>query len=349
MGAGPQNRNGENQHYVPRFLLKNFCPPLGNKETIDVFDKRELRLFKANISKIAAEIDFNVINTLGHRVSLENGYTAIENVAAPLVAKLRTARTLTVLTSEERYTLAIFAGSMFLRNARLRGDIKAIGARIKEIVSANFGKRALTPEVSSADSDEYAKHMASYIHFDEVKTYADMFLEKDWLLVGPDAGGSFVLSDNPVVMHNDNDYGPYGNFGILVPGIYIYLPVAPDLVLGFWCPSNRKRLLENFRRGFEGIRTMERLRRLGMDKFDDAIAFNFHEYERVILESYNYIYSIESGNACSIGRAAREHLNVLQVYSSSRFILGAGGNEGYIVNYLDEFPEARQPFRVRVS
>ncbi len=40
-----------------------------------------------------------------------------------------------------------------------------------------------------------------------------------------------------VALANQNDTSPYGNLGLEVKGIEIYLPIAPDLAIAFWCPS----------------------------------------------------------------------------------------------------------------
>jgi len=42
---------------------------------------------------------------------------------------------------------------------------------------------------------------------------------------------SFYLGDNPVLaLNNTRDFGPYGNIGLAVPGIEIYLPLTSDLL-----------------------------------------------------------------------------------------------------------------------
>ena len=48
----------ENQHYVPKMLLRNFC--ISNTEQIYVYDKWERRSFQTNIKNISCERDFNV-------------------------------------------------------------------------------------------------------------------------------------------------------------------------------------------------------------------------------------------------------------------------------------------------
>lgn len=37
-------------------------------------------------------------------------------------------------------------------------------------------------------------------------------------------------------MHNNKQYGPYGNIGLAVPHIEIYYPLSRDVVLAYMCP-----------------------------------------------------------------------------------------------------------------
>ena len=39
-------------------------------------------------------------------------------------------------------------------------------------------------------------------------------------------------------MHNENDFGPYGNLGFLVPGVQIYIPISPECCFAYYCASN---------------------------------------------------------------------------------------------------------------
>lgn len=50
------------------------------------------------------------------------------------------------------------------------------------------------------------------------------------------------MLDNPVVMKNSNDFGAYGNLGLAVRGIKIYLPLSSTLMLTMYCPSIREQM-----------------------------------------------------------------------------------------------------------
>ena len=71
-------------------------------------------------------------------------------------------------------------------------------------------------------------------HLDE---YARRLLTKDILLFEAPVGTEFLLGDSPLALHNEREFGAYGNLGLAVPGIEVYLPLSPALQLAFWCPS----------------------------------------------------------------------------------------------------------------
>jgi Protein of unknown function (DUF4238) len=53
----PHKKSDENQHYVPRLLLKNFSVPL-KRDQLMAFDKQAEKTFLANITKISSEKGF---------------------------------------------------------------------------------------------------------------------------------------------------------------------------------------------------------------------------------------------------------------------------------------------------
>ena len=59
-----------------------------------------------------------------------------------------------------------------------------------------------------------------------------------------DCKDEVYISDNPLVMHNQKDFGPYGNIGLAVPGIEIYYPLSPNTILAYMCPLALKKTEE---------------------------------------------------------------------------------------------------------
>ena len=60
---------GEQHHYVPRFLLRNFTQ--GKKPQIFVYDKSNDKQFRTNIKNVAAESGF-------YDIEVEDGFLTLE-------------------------------------------------------------------------------------------------------------------------------------------------------------------------------------------------------------------------------------------------------------------------------
>ena len=69
-----------------------------------------------------------------------------------------------------------------------------------------------------------------------LRSVVGMLLRKTGILFSTPTD-SFYISDTPVALHNMQDTGPYGNLGLMVPGIEIYMPISARYVLGLLCPT----------------------------------------------------------------------------------------------------------------
>jgi hypothetical protein len=71
----------------------------------------------------------------------------------------------------------------------------------------------------------------------EVGEYADIISQKVIFLSRAAPKRTFYVSDNPVALNNRLNLGPYGNLGLAVKGIEIYLPLSANLIQCAFCPS----------------------------------------------------------------------------------------------------------------
>lgn len=79
----------ENQHYVPKMLLRNFSfDGRGEEPQVHVFDKREDGAFATGISNVAAKCGFYDLEHQGVEASLEPAMSDIEMRTAAAFAKL---------------------------------------------------------------------------------------------------------------------------------------------------------------------------------------------------------------------------------------------------------------------
>jgi Protein of unknown function (DUF4238) len=117
-----ENSANENQHYVPKFLLRNFSE-LDKKqkgEKIWAFDKSNSSIFRTNLRNLAAERGFYDIEGDEGRIATETLLSELEDHSAGALRKIVEDRRLGKLSSAERKWLCVFCAVQFLRvrNAR---------------------------------------------------------------------------------------------------------------------------------------------------------------------------------------------------------------------------------------
>ena len=214
------------QHYVPQFLLNSFARQgKGKKLQISVFDKHESREFKASVDKVFGERDFNTFSSNAGTICLEEALGRIETDVAPLISRIVRVRTLD-LNETEVVTLAFFIALMHTRTTGFRKQIETLTENIRGVVASNFERQSeALSEIDKAMVPDAIKLQALGFMLRSAHKFAPVIAAKRLVLFA-DPGGNFIIGDSPVVLHSDRNFGPYGNIGLAVPGIQIYLPSA---------------------------------------------------------------------------------------------------------------------------
>lgn len=154
----------------------------------------------------------------------------IENEAAPVIAGLLRHKDISYLTADDRYKLAVFVA---VQRARTFGELERISGMIS-VMTDKLAAMGATEEQAGETKDVFLRQLVLQM------PHIDHLLNKDWYLLETRPEHPFYVSDNPVVLKNSNDFGPYGNIGLAVRGIEIYLPLSSTLMLAMYCPSIRE-------------------------------------------------------------------------------------------------------------
>lgn len=212
-------------------------PAKGKLLQVHVLDKTDDRTFRTASENILLGRDFNTFNDGDMALSLEGGMGKIETRAAEVVQTLRASRTLDALSTEDRAAICVFAALQRLRGVGLRAQILDMDTQLRAMLRASGDDPDLIPQLNGGQDPEQVKLTALLLIRNNLDVFAKSLALKAMFLIEPPASRTFLLGDSPVVMANSVDHGPYGNLGFDVEGIELYLPVAPDLAIGFWCPS----------------------------------------------------------------------------------------------------------------
>lgn len=226
----------QNQHYVPKFILRNF---LGNphKEQVHVFSKKSGKGFTTSINNIMAERRFHEFRIGDHYLaSFEESVCHIEEMLLPAYQSVVEHQRFDV-TPEQKANLSVFVAFQMLRTRSQRDQFVQLEQQLAEKFATTGDKieqiegfTPLTPETLTHQHIQFMKEAFG--------DFAQIIASKDFLLMAAPKGRTFYLSDNPVTLHNSEPTdGFLGNMGLQCRGIEIYLPLSAKLMLAAWCPS----------------------------------------------------------------------------------------------------------------
>jgi Protein of unknown function (DUF4238) len=229
----------ENQHHVPKLLLRNFAikkAGMRGAEQVHIFDKAKGTSFISNIRNVAAAFDFYDLDLGDETVSLESSLSDIEANAALVLQKGISQRSLANLSQAEQTWLLMFCTVQFMRTQSVREQLE----RLQKGVENHIRQMGLDPaEVDGCRPMSKADIKAATMQnlAASLRTHPAILASKVWFLLEANADAVFLIGDHPMTLHNDRQFGPYGNLGIAVPGIQIYLPITPTLTLAMWDDS----------------------------------------------------------------------------------------------------------------
>lgn len=274
-------------HFVPQSILRRFTR-VDAPDSLYVYDKQRDAVHPSSVLSAGMENGFNTVVVEGERINFEAEFNDPDGAMAVVQKRLAAARTIAALDAADQLVLADTAAVQLLRTKMVRTTMRSVsGAFLSELARVGF----IEGEPTAMD-EQAARAMArSALH--ERERERDILATKDLLLIEPEPGTSFWISDNPVVRYNQQ---PYGETGLSSPGIEVYWPIAADLALGFMCPTFRRRVEEGAALG-------------------DAID------EPMRTQCANVQTAFANGTPTTLGRGGTAaFLNELQVRSSSRFI-----------------------------
>jgi len=295
----------ENQHYVPRFILKKFSS--GKKPKIWAFDKSNDKVFQTNIKNIASEKGFYEFEIpeakSSEKVSMEKHLSSVETMASSAFKKICSNKNLKDLSKEHGSIMMLFVTVQFVRTKEYRERFLELGETIKEKVKQIGATNEQIADLIGNDKEN--ETFIGLSAFSNINHFLPQFADKAWLLFETTMDAPFHISDNPVVLHNEIDHSPYGSLGLSVRGIEIYFPISSTLCLAIYCPSIADKIMES----------AERIEKFNMPILDD-------EMESIA----NLAHGLRNGTSISINAKHVRMLNSLQVTFSTRYVYNENGN-----------------------
>jgi hypothetical protein len=153
-----------------------------------------------------------------------------------------------------------------------------------------------------------------------------------------------------VARHNEEDFGPYDNLGLGMPGLEIYLPLSSTLLLGLWCPTRRAKLVDPVRdrdRTIAEFAATWKRSRSYRPSVDDVILR--HCFGAELREPRRMVRAIEEGAPLASTPENLIFYNWLQLRWAERQVYSSDGNFELAREILAKDPGYRLPPRMTLS
>lgn len=297
------------QHTVPRFLLDYFGHGKNKKKRrVFTYDKLNGRTYQQSVYDATTRNTFYNIEGDLKKASLEPILSNIEAEAATAIKKIINDKSLANLTIMEKEKISTF---VVVQQARTYQSLQSLESIMDSLADKVRAMGANPKDVKQLPNDQNDLKNAFLKTILDSVEHVPLILNKSWLLYETTKEMPFYISDNPVTLHNNIDMGIYGNIGLSVKGIQIYLPLSSTLTLAFTCNSIQNDAIQVR----ENFKIMDR----------SFLAANFTMKQ--VKDSFNLARAYESRNSLMIDNENVKFLNSLQVSFS----------EQYIFNYTNEF------------
>jgi len=327
----------QNQHYVPKFILRNF---LSNetKEQVSVFRKSSRKGFQTSIRNIMAERRFHEFSIDAEFIaSFEESVGRIEDMVLPTYRKVVTERRLEG-TAEERTNLALLIAFQFVRTRQQRDMFVQAEQQLKRHLEKYAGSieqiegyEPLTPDMLTRQHVEFIRGA--------IPEFLPHIVCKDLLLLEATEGRSFYLADNPVCLYNSAPADPmFGNIGLAIEGIEIYLPLSSDLMLAAWCPSRLREMQHHRDTAFDEVRR-QLLAQVRLGKIrPDMMRIQLQVMEEMGRPAEALLRNVENGTPAAMTAENMDFTNSLQMTYARDYVICKQGDFRLARKFMDDFP-----------
>lgn len=340
----------QNQHYVPKFILRQFLSDEG-KERVAVYDKQADRAFVTSIKNVMAERRFNdFVFEDDWIVSFEPIASGTEEMILPAYRQVLEDRRLSN-DPHQKAALALLLAFQFLRTKahrdrwkglqdQLQAHIQSLGGRMEDVEGWEDWKPASEDQLKR-------EHLVAIRH--SLTEFTHIMAAKDFVLAEASPGRSFYLGDNPVSLHNRRDFGPYGNLGLAVPGIEIYLPLSANLMLCAWCPSILAEIRQTHEEGKKERRSEALARVLSGTLSAMQMKGLLDSIRPMEDQTEDFLSAAAEGRPLSQDSDNMDFYNSLQTQFASRYIVCQIADFDLARRYNREFPEFRSGVQPRFN
>jgi hypothetical protein len=270
----------DNQHWVPKFLIKNFADIDGR---VFCFNIRSSEVTKPPPKHASAEIGFNEFSLDGETVSFEDKLEKIETKAAPILSQIVASRNLMALGQKERQRVAEFIAAQSFRT-------KAFYEGLTE----------------KPDRQEFGRTFARLWESAFIATHE--IARRHWALMIIEGDEVFYLGDNPMVLQRTDNPNNGSGLGLDVKGVEAFMPLSPKCALYMPCRATGDDRIARYEAGLELHRAVRAAALRGVPAGGNEL----QTAQLVIRTLHPLVQAFRSGSPIFANRENVENLNYLQ-------------------------------------
>jgi hypothetical protein len=270
----------ENQHWVPKFLIRNFVDRDGRVFCLDIHTDR---VTKPPPKKAASELGFNDFALDGEVLSFEDKLGKIETKAAPVLKRMISVKSLSWIGQGERERVAEFMTAQSFRT-------KAFYEGLAEKPNRQGFGEIFTQLWESA-----------FITANEIA-------RRHWALMVIEDEEVFYLGDNPVVLQRTENPKDGSSLGFDVKGVEAFMPLSPKCALYMPCRTTSDDRIARYDAGMELHRVVRSAALRGVPGGSSEL----QTVQLVIRKLHPLVTAFKMGAPLTPGREHVENLNYLQ-------------------------------------
>ena len=218
----------ENQHWIPKLLLKKFADTDGRVFRLDVHSGV---VTKPPPKNAASSPGFNQFDVEGQIVSFEERLEKVETKAAPVLKRIIEGRSLSNLSSIDRKKVANFVAAQSFRTEAFYKGLE--NNPLREDFGLLFTQLWESSSILSA-----------------------LIESRHWALMVIEHNDVFYLGDQPVVLQRTFDPKNGSDLGFDVQGVEAFMPLSPSCALFMPCRSVSDPLIASYEAAMDLHRTV---------------------------------------------------------------------------------------------
>lgn len=224
------NTEKKNQHYIPKFYLKNFSYKKNNKQ-LGIFNLKNDFFYQKSKLKTQGSKNF----FYGYDGFIEDRLAEIEGDLSKTIKNIIENHTLPIKNSKEHIDLLVFVGLTDVRNPVAIGKIKDMMSQMKDRVLEIYPELKSNEFINSMSHDEIIKLSISII-----PNITKCIFDLEYKLLINESKNPFISSDFPIVKYNRylEDKGwPHSKCGYGLVGLQLFIPLSAKILLHFYDPG----------------------------------------------------------------------------------------------------------------